>query len=136
MTKHENRIRVSAQFFIQTSSLFRLSSFRGCERRRKPEALMTSAPMGTSDFSHSFVIRHSSFVIPLARTQDSAPGVFRSLEQIEKRTFLRMIGTRRITGGRSNSAISFANQILRRQVFIAPKSPRLAREFVGIFGER
>src|SRR5436190_23418994 len=47
-----------------------------------------------------------------------------------------MIGTRRITGGGSNSAISFANQILRCQIFVAPKSPGLARKFVCIFGER
>src|SRR5204862_7791534 len=62
--------------------------------------------------------------------------VFLRLEQTEQRTFLRMIVTRRITGGGSNSAISFAKQILQHQVFAAPKSPRLARKLVGIFGER
>jgi hypothetical protein len=55
------------------------------EALRNDEARMTKEtrspndeyPIGTSDFSHSFVIRHSSFVILLARTQDSGPGVFR-----------------------------------------------------------
>ena len=47
-----------------------------------------------------------------------------------------MIGTGRITGSRPNAAIFFADQIVMRQFFVAPKSPGDPRLLVQIFGKR
>src|SRR5213076_794913 len=64
------------------------------------------------------------------------PCAFLCIEQIKKRSFLCMIGTGRITGGGTDAAIFFTDEISIRQLFVAPKAPSDASFFMQIFGER
>jgi len=70
------------------------------------------------------------------RLRQPDPCVVSCIEQIEERSFLGVIWTRWITGGRPNAAIFFTNQISIGELFVTTKSPRNASFFMQIFGKR
>ena len=63
-------------------------------------------------------------------------GVFFRVEQIPENFFLGVVWRGGITRRRSNTAIFFFDQIIRREFFQPAKTPFVADAFVEILGER
>ena len=79
---------------------------------------------------------HAGAGMHCKRLRQFDPYVVLRIERIKERSFLGVIGTGGITGGGTDTAIFFADEISIRQLFIAPKPPSDASFFVQIFGKR
>ena len=69
------------------------------------------------------------------RLRQFDPCVVLCIEQIKDRSFLGVIGTGWLTGGGTDAAIFFTDQISIRQLFVAPKSPSDASFLMQIFSK-
>src|SRR6476661_6666414 len=70
------------------------------------------------------------------RLRQFHPRVVLCIEQTKERSFIGVIGTRGITGGGTDTAIFFTDQIGIGELLVMPKSPCDASFFMQIFGKR
>src|SRR6476620_1046859 len=70
------------------------------------------------------------------RLRQFHPCVVLCIEQTKERSFIGVIWTRGITGGGTDTAIFFTDQIGIGELLVMPKSPCDASFFMQIFGKR